>query len=86
MPFGRNTGEDARASTVCGVAGVPARMVNDQWLADQVLHPHAWIERAEWILKDDLHVAPQPPQFAWRSRAQITPIEVYGSGSRLNQA
>ena len=38
---------------------MPVMRMNDQWFRHDLLHPHAWIQRSEWVLKNDLHVAAQ---------------------------
>ncbi len=39
-------------------------LMDDQWLGNQIFHAHPGIERAERILKNDLHVAAQTSQLA----------------------
>ena len=69
-----------------GGAGALARaIVNQQWLRDQVFHPHARIERTEWILKNNLHVATQVAQFAMAGTKEIMRVEPHTAGSWLNQ-
>ncbi len=31
--------------------------MNAQWLVDELLHGHAWVETGQGILEDELHVA-----------------------------
>src|SRR5438093_3911070 len=35
--------------------GLRERLIDDQWLANDIPHPHAWIQGAVRILKDGLH-------------------------------
>ena len=62
------------------------RLVNNQRLGDHVFDAHAGIERAEWILKNDLHVAAELPHFAVRGGEQIAPVETNTAGGRFNQS
>ncbi len=60
--------------------------MNHQRLADDVLHIHSGIERAERVLKDDLHVAPQTAHLAMTGRQQVAALKAHAAGSRLDQA
>src|SRR2546425_1469002 len=62
------------------------RLVNNQRLGDHIFDAHARIERAEWILKNDLHVAAKLLHCAVRGREQIAAIETNTAGGRLNQS
>ena len=48
-------------------------LVNHQRFGNDLIHSHTRIERSEWILKNDLHVAPQRTHLAAIRRQQITP-------------
>src|SRR5439155_27078949 len=56
------------------------RLVNNQRLGDHVFDAHAGIERAEWILKNDLHVGAKLLQFAVRGRRRIGASETNTGG------
>jgi hypothetical protein len=60
--------------------------MDDQGFADDILDPHTGIERAERVLKDDLHVAPQPPHLTVTRRDQIAAFEHDLTRGRLNQS
>src|SRR5215469_5785295 len=59
--------------------------VNDQGFANHVFHAKAWVERAEWILKNDLHVPPQEPQIALPDSKQVTTGKANCAGSRFEE-
>jgi hypothetical protein len=61
-------------------------VVDDERFGDDVLHAEARIERAERILKDDLHASAQSPEFSAASRHQIVTFEAETAGCRFDQA
>src|SRR5579864_4678307 len=67
--------------------------MNDQRLGNDVFDAKAWIERGEWVLKNNLHVAAQPPHRGSATEGVSTPRQVHQvaaikqnrSRSRLDQ-
>jgi len=48
-----------------GLAGIGSPVLMDyQWFGNRILHPHARIQRAERVLKNDLHISSMTPKFA----------------------
>ena len=60
--------------------------MDQQRLGDNVFDAVAGIERREGILKDDLQVPTQPPDFTAARREQIAPVKGYSSRRRLDEA
>ena len=54
--------------------------MNEQRLRDDVCDAETRIQRTERVLKDDLHVAAQSPQFILAKRQQVLTIKVDTSG------
>ena len=82
---------DSSFAVACGTSSrhtsVPfGTTVNDQRLGNDVFDAEAGIERGEWILKDDLHVAAQTPHFARVRCEQVKIFEANTAGGRLDQA
>ena len=59
--------------------------MNDERFSNDVFHSHPGIERAERILKDDLHIAAKAAHFVIVRREQVTTIEANTAGGGLNQ-
>jgi hypothetical protein len=59
--------------------------MNDRRLTQNIAHSHAGIERAERILKNDLHVAAQAAQFTGAGGQQVMTIEPKAARSGLDQ-
>ena len=59
--------------------------MDHQRLGDQVFHSHARIERAEWILKDNLHVTTQAAQVGVAGVEQVVAVKANAAGSWLDQ-
>ena len=63
---------------------VPMSM-NDQGLGNNVLYGEARIERSERILKDDLHITPQPAHLPAAGAEQVAAFESNAASRRLNE-
>jgi hypothetical protein len=59
--------------------------MNDQGLGNNGLYGKARIERSERILKDDLHIAPQPAHLPAAGAEQVAAFESNAAARRLNQ-
>jgi hypothetical protein len=60
--------------------------VDHEWLVDDGLGRHAWIERRERVLEDDLHTAAKPPQVLSCQAAKINTAEDDAPTGRLDEA
>jgi hypothetical protein len=60
--------------------------MNVERLAHDGADPHAWIERAERVLKDHLDLAPHPAHLARAEPQQIDPVEPHLTRGRLQQS
>jgi hypothetical protein len=60
--------------------------VDDERLGDDLLDAEAGIERGEWILEDDLHIAAQSAHFAAVGGEQVVSFEADAAGSRFDEA
>src|SRR5437763_4377574 len=59
--------------------------MNKQRLSDEVFNSHSRIERAERILKNNLHVPSELAQFLAANRQQVAAVKMNCSGRWLNQ-
>ena len=62
-----------------------ADTVNDQWLYDQLANRHPRVQRAERVLKHDLHTLAQRAHFGGLQRQDVHVVERDGSRGRLQQ-
>ncbi len=62
-----------------------ADAVNDQRLHDQLADRHPRIERAERVLKDDLHPPPHPPHLRRLEAEEVDAVERDAARRRLRQ-
>jgi hypothetical protein len=60
--------------------------VDRQPLADDRADRHPRVEAGERVLKDDLHLTPQAPQFAALQREHVSAVEGHRACRRLDQA
>ena len=54
---------------LCGAAGFAGQC--GQWLADDALHRHAWVQRSVGVLKYHLKITSCRPQLFFRQLVQI---------------
>src|SRR5712692_9863515 len=59
--------------------------MDDERLGNDVFHSHSGIERAERVLKDDLHVTAKAAHLVMVGRQQVATIEADTAGGGLNQ-
>ena len=50
--------------------------MDDERLGNDVFHSHSGIERAERVLKDDLHVAAKAAHFPMVCRAEVVTLDM----------
>ena len=61
---------------VCGFTGIRAAvLMNYHWFGNQILRPHARIQRAERVLKNDLHISSMAPKFAAARGQKVASIK-----------
>ena len=59
--------------------------MKNERLGDHVLYPEARVKRTERVLEDDLHIAPNTPQFGGVRLQQIDALEEDRARSRLDE-
>ena len=62
-----------------------AEAVNHEWLAHDVAHGQARIQRSIRVLENNLHLAPQTTQIAARQRTNFFALEINFAACRLDQ-
>ena len=62
-----------------------ADAVNHERLGHNVAHAHARVEARIWVLKDDLHLAPERAQIAALELQDILVLKLNRAARRLNQ-
>src|SRR4029079_10165234 len=67
------------------LAALAPEAVDLQGFADDRVHVHPRIERPEWVLEDDLDVAPQRPQPTARDLRQLDAVELDRSVGGLQE-
>src|SRR5271169_1371943 len=60
-------------------------LMKNERLGDHVLYPEARVKRTERVLEDDLHIAPNTPQFRGVRLQQIDALEEDPARSRLDE-